>query len=39
MENGDVELGKRNVTLINIVQIARALGVSPPNLMKGVSSI
>jgi transcriptional regulator with XRE-family HTH domain len=33
---GDVERGERNVSLLNIVKFARALGVSPSHLLKGV---
>jgi transcriptional regulator with XRE-family HTH domain len=33
---GSVERGERNVSLQNIVRIARALGVAPANLLKDV---
>lgn len=33
---GGVERGERNVSLKNIVRIARALEVSPAHLMKGI---
>jgi len=33
---GDIERGERNVSLQNIVRIARALGVSPSRLLKDV---
>jgi len=32
----DVERGARNLGLINIVKISRALGISPSELLKGV---
>ena len=34
---GAVERGERNVSLENIVEIARALGVRPAELMEGLS--
>lgn len=34
---GAVERGERNVSLINIVQFARALQVKPADLMEGIS--
>lgn len=33
---GGVERGERNVSLVNIVRIARALGVSPADLLTGI---
>lgn len=33
---GSVERGERNVSLANIVLIARALDTSPSNLLKGI---
>jgi transcriptional regulator with XRE-family HTH domain len=33
---GSVERGERNVSLLNIVRIARALGVPPSWLLKGI---
>jgi len=33
---GGVERGERNVSLLNITKIARALGVSPKDLLEGV---
>jgi len=32
----DVERGARNLSLLSIVKIARALGVSPSQLLRGV---
>ena len=34
---GGVERGERNVSLLNIIQIARALKVSPTELLEGIS--
>lgn len=33
---GGIERGERNVGLINIVRLAKALGVSPSELLKGI---
>lgn len=33
---GSVERGERNISLINIVRLARALGVGPDELVKGL---
>jgi transcriptional regulator with XRE-family HTH domain len=33
---GSMERGERNVSLLNIVRIARALGVGPEELMRGL---
>ena len=33
---GGVERGERNVSLVNIVRIARALGVSPADLLREI---
>ena len=33
---GGIERGERNVSLINIVRIARALDVTPARLMTGI---
>jgi transcriptional regulator with XRE-family HTH domain len=33
---GGIERGERNVAVINIVRLARALGVRPAELMSGV---
>jgi transcriptional regulator with XRE-family HTH domain len=33
---GSVERGERNVSLINILRIARALGVGPEDLVRGL---
>lgn len=33
---GGIERGERNVALINIVRLAKALGVSPSELLKGL---
>jgi transcriptional regulator with XRE-family HTH domain len=35
---GSVERGQRNVSLINIARIARALGVPPAGLFAGIDS-
>ena len=34
---GAVERGERNISLLNIVQFARALRVKPANLLEGIS--
>jgi len=34
---GAIERGERNISLINIVQVARALGVKPSDLFEGIS--
>lgn len=34
---GGVERGERNVSLLNIVVLARALGVKPADLLEGIS--
>ena len=34
---GGIERGERNVLLINIVKIARALAVEPSELLQGIS--
>jgi transcriptional regulator with XRE-family HTH domain len=34
---GAVERGERNVSLINIVQLAQALRVKPSDIMEGIS--
>lgn len=34
---GAIERGERNVSLINIVQLARALRVKPADLLEGIS--
>jgi transcriptional regulator with XRE-family HTH domain len=34
---GAVERGERNISLLNIVRVARALGVAPSRLLAGVS--
>jgi len=33
---GGIERGERNVSLVNIVRIARALGVAPARLLTGI---
>ena len=33
---GGIERGERNVALLNIVRLAKALGVSPSELLKGI---
>ena len=33
---GSTERGERNISLINIVKLAGALGVRPANLLKGI---
>lgn len=33
---GSVERGERNVSLINIVRLARALGIGPEELVRGL---
>lgn len=33
---GAVERGERNVSLLNIVRIARALGTTPSKLLEGI---
>jgi transcriptional regulator with XRE-family HTH domain len=33
---GGIERGERNVSLLNIVKIARALGATPSHLMAGI---
>lgn len=33
---GGIERGERNVALINIVRLAKALNVSPSDLLKGI---
>ena len=33
---GAVERGERNISLLNIVAIARALGTRPSNLLRGI---
>lgn len=35
---GGVERGERNVGLINLIRLARALGVSPTELLRGIDS-
>ena len=34
---GGVERGERNIALRNIVKLARALGVSPSDLLRGIA--
>jgi len=34
---GSVERGERNISLENIVQIAKALNVTPSDLLKGIN--
>lgn len=34
---GAVERGERNISLLNIVAFAHALGVKPANLLEGIS--
>ncbi len=34
---GSIERGERNVSLVNIVKIARALGVEAKDLLEGIS--
>jgi transcriptional regulator with XRE-family HTH domain len=34
---GGIERGERNVSLINIVQIAHALGITPSQLLEGLN--
>ncbi len=34
---GAIERGERNISLINIVQLARALRVKPAELLEGIS--
>jgi len=34
---GGVERGERNVSLLNIVRIAKALSVTPSDLLKGIT--
>ena len=33
---GGIERGERNVSLLNIVKLARALGIAPSSLLAGV---
>ena len=33
---GDIERGERNVALINILALAKGLGCSPTDLLKGI---
>jgi transcriptional regulator with XRE-family HTH domain len=34
---GGIERGERNVSLVNIVQLARALEITPSELLRGIS--
>lgn len=34
---GGIERGERNVAILNIVRIAKALGVKPSKLLEGIS--
>lgn len=36
---GHIEAGTRNVTVITLCKIAKALGVKPQELLKGIESI
>jgi len=33
---GGIERGERNVSLLNIVKVARALGTAPSSLLEGI---
>lgn len=33
---GGIERGERNIALVNIVRLAKALGVSPSELLQGI---
>jgi transcriptional regulator with XRE-family HTH domain len=33
---GGIERGERNLALLNIIRLAKALGVSPSELLKGI---
>ncbi|MFC1834155.1 helix-turn-helix domain-containing protein [Thermodesulfobacteriota bacterium] len=35
---GGVERGERNVSLINMAKLAKALGISPAELLKGITN-